>query len=367
MPVGILKQDGEIRLHRTMPASPEPFLTAMAPSREAIVGAVECRFPWYGLADLCAPPGVAFVLGHALYMKALHGGKAKHDTVGAPTSAVWRRGGMRPQACVAPAAMRATRGLLRRRVHLTRKRAALLAHGQKTHSRDTRPELRQPRAYQATREGVAARLPDPAVQKSADVDRTLLDSSARWLSDVALAPVQTAKQHTAQTLSRRQSVPGLGNMWGLVLLYERPDLARCPRLQAFASSCRRLNCAKASAGKRSGTSGKIGTASRTWAFAAAAVVVLRHNPAGQQDLARVDTHQGNGNAFTLVAHTWARAVDDRLQRAPVFERHKFLKGESSGADAPTAEPGAHGLSLTCGARMIALRQRTRRSPEALWP
>jgi len=42
-----------------------------------MVGA-ECMFTWYWLADLCAREGIAFVLGHALYMKAIHGGKAKN-------------------------------------------------------------------------------------------------------------------------------------------------------------------------------------------------------------------------------------------------------------------------------------------------
>jgi hypothetical protein len=38
-------------------------------------------FTWYWLADLCRKEGLAFVLGHALYMKAIHGGKAKALTV----------------------------------------------------------------------------------------------------------------------------------------------------------------------------------------------------------------------------------------------------------------------------------------------
>jgi len=42
-----------------------------------VVVAIECIFTWYWLADLCAQEGIAFVLGHALYMKAIHGGKAK--------------------------------------------------------------------------------------------------------------------------------------------------------------------------------------------------------------------------------------------------------------------------------------------------
>jgi hypothetical protein len=66
MYICILSHEGEILLPRNMKAAPEPFLKAMAPYREGLVVAVECLFPWYGLADLGAQEGIAFVLGHAL-------------------------------------------------------------------------------------------------------------------------------------------------------------------------------------------------------------------------------------------------------------------------------------------------------------
>ncbi len=94
----ILNQDGEILEHRNMKAAPEPFLKAIAPYREELVVCVECIFTWDWLADLCAREGMPFVLGHALYMKAIHGGKAKNDTIDAHKIAVLLRGGMLPQA-----------------------------------------------------------------------------------------------------------------------------------------------------------------------------------------------------------------------------------------------------------------------------
>ncbi len=51
-------------------------------SRKPVV-AVECMFTWYWLADLCRSEQIAFLLGHALYMKAIHGGKAKNDRIDA--------------------------------------------------------------------------------------------------------------------------------------------------------------------------------------------------------------------------------------------------------------------------------------------
>jgi hypothetical protein len=114
--VCILDQAGEIVLHQHMNASPEACLRVITPDRPAIGVAVECIFTGYCLADLCAREGMPFVLGHALSMKAIHGGKANHEKIDAPTLAGLRRGGMRPQAYVDPAAMRATRDLLRRRM-----------------------------------------------------------------------------------------------------------------------------------------------------------------------------------------------------------------------------------------------------------
>jgi transposase len=327
MYLGILNQEGEILLHRHMPAGPGPFLKAVAPYRTDLVVCVACVFTWYWLADLCAREGVPFVLGHALYMKAIHGGKAKHDKIDSQKMAVLLRGGMLPRAYVYPADMRATRGLLRRRLHLTRKRAELLAHVQHTNSQDNLPEFRKQLAYKANRDGVAARFLEPAVQKHVEVDLALMDYDDRLLNDVELTIGQTATQHDAQTLYRPQSAPGLGKMLSLVLRYEIHDITRFPRVQDVVSYCRLVKCATESAGKRSGTSGaKVGNAYLTWAFSEAAALVLRSNPAGQQYLARLERKPGKGKALTVSAHKLARAVYDMLNRDPVFEMHKFLNG-----------------------------------------
>jgi transposase len=283
MYVCILSHDGEILMHRHMKAAPEPFLKAVAPYREGLVVAVECIFPWYWLADLCAQEGIAFVLGHALYMKAIHGGKATHDTIDSQKIAQLLRGGMLPQASVYPAKMRATRDLLRRRTHLLRKRAELLAHVQHTNRQYNLPEIGKKIAYQGNRNGVAERFADPAVQKNIAVDLALIDYYDRILSDLELSIVKTAKQHDANTVYRLRSTPGVGKILALVMLYEIHDIRRFPRVQDFVSYCRLVQCAKESAGKRLGTSGKkIGNAHLKGAFSEAAALFLRNNPAGQK-------------------------------------------------------------------------------------
>jgi transposase len=289
------------------------------------VVAVECLFTWYWLADLCAQAGIPFVLGHALYMKAIHGGKAKNDKIDAHKIAVLLRGGMLPQAYVYPANMRATRDLLRRRMYLTRKRAELLAHSQNTNSQYNLPEIGKKLAYKANRDGVAERFPEPAVQKSMEVDLALLGYYDPLLNDLELHIVKAAKQHDANTLYLLQTVPGIGTILSLVLLYESQDLRRFPSVQDVVSYCRLVTCAKESAGKRYGTAGaKMGNAYLKWAFSDAAVLFLRDHPAGQKYLTSLESKHGRGKALTLRAQKLGRAVYYMLKRQQAFEVDQFL-------------------------------------------
>jgi transposase len=302
MYVCILNHDGEIVVHR-MPTSPEALLKTIAPYREQIVIAVECIFTWYWLADLCAREGIPFVLGHALYMKAIYGGKAKNDRIDAQKIAVLLRGGMLPQAYVYPAEMRATRDLLRRRMHLMRKRAELLTHIQNTNSQYNLPEIGKKIAYKANRDGVDERFAEPAVQKSIEADLALIDHYDHLLRDMELTILKTAKQHDANTLYLLRTVPGIGEILSLVLLSEIHDSQCFPRVQDFVSYCRLVKCAKESAGKRYGTSGtKIGNAYLKWAFSEAAVLFLRANPRGRQYLTRLEKRHAKGKALTVLAH-----------------------------------------------------------------
>jgi transposase len=326
MYVCVLSHDGEIVLHRNMKAAPEAFLKAVAPYREGLVVAVECIFTWYWLADLCAEQGIPFVLGHALYMKAIHGGKAKNDKIDSQKIAALLRGGMLPKAYVYPAQMRATRDLLRRRTHLMRKRSELLSHVQNTNSQYNLPEIGKKIAYKANREGVAERFSDPAVQKTIGVDLALITHYDELLKDLELYILKTAKHHDANTLYLLHTVPGIGKILSLVLLYEIHQIDRFPSVQDFASYARLVKCSKESGGKRLGTSGKkIGNAHLKWAFSEAATLFLRNNPQGQKLLSRLEKKHNKGKALSILAHKLGRAVYHMLKRKTAFDLDLFLR------------------------------------------
>jgi transposase len=132
-------------------------------------------------------------------------------------------------------------------------------------------------------------------------------------------------------------VPGIGKILSLMLLYEIHDINRFPRGQDFVSYCRLVKCAKASGGKRLGTSGaKIGKAHLTWAFSDAAVLFLRNHPAAQKYLARLETKHDKGKALTILAQKLARAVYHMLKRKAAFDRETFFQASGRGADEPAA-------------------------------
>jgi transposase len=325
MYVCVLDQAGTILVHKNLPATPEAFLRVIAPYREDGVVAVECIFTWYWLADLCAQEGIAFVLGHALYMKASHGGKAKNDKIDAHKIAVLLRGGMLPRAYVYPPEMRATRDLLRRRCHLMRQRAELLAHSQNTNSQYNLPEFGKKLAYKGNREGVEEHFPDPSVRKTIELDVALIDHYDKLLGEVELYITRTAKGHDAQSFARLQSVPGIGQSLALVILYESQDIARFPRVQDFLSYGRLVKCLKESASKRLGTSGKkIGNPQLKWAFSEAAVLFLRQNKPGQDYFAKLERKHGKGKALTVLAQKLARAVYFMLTRHQAVDLTRFV-------------------------------------------
>jgi transposase len=137
----------------------------------------------------------------------------------------------------------------------------------------------------------------------------------------------TARQHDPVTLQRLRTVPGIGPILSLVLLYEIHDIARFPRVQDFVSYCRVVKCAHESGGKRYGTSGhKIGNVHLKWAFSEAAVLFLVGNPAGQKYYARLEKKHGKGKALTVLAHKLARAIYHMLQRETAFDMDHFLHG-----------------------------------------
>ena len=156
--VCILDATGQVLVHRNIKTTPAAFLEIVAPYREDLVVAAECMFTWYWLADVCASEGIAFILGHALAMKAIHGGKAKNDKLDSFKDRDLLRGGL------LAAGVRLSRGdaidprLTPSTAPSGPQARAALAHIQNTRAQYNLPDFERRLAYPANREGVAERF-----------------------------------------------------------------------------------------------------------------------------------------------------------------------------------------------------------------
>jgi transposase len=322
--VCIVDQNGAIVYQKQLPANGQLLLEALAPFRPDVVVAVECLFAWYWVADLCQREGIPFVLGHALYMKAIHGAKAKNDDLDAEKISRLVRGGTLPTAYVYPQGLRETRDLLRRRNYFVRKRAELMTHIQICNAQYNLPSFGKPLTSAKNRVQVAERFGDPQVRKSIEVDLAVIDFLDEKIADLERHLERTVKIENPQVYYLLQTIPGVGKILALVLLYEIHQIGRFPDVGDFLSYARLVRCMHESAGKRVGTGGKkIGNAHLKWAFSEAVCGLLTHCPAAKLWQARREKKHGRKSRGILAAKL-GRAVYHMLRKEVFFDVKRFL-------------------------------------------
>ena len=325
----ILDQAGVIVFHQNLPADPDALRQAIAPFRDDLVVAAECMFAWYWVADLCAQEKIPFVLGHALYMKAIHGGKTKNDKIDAFKIATLLRGGTLAQAYVYPKGMRETRDLLRRRSFLVRQRTLLIAHIQNEASQYNLPPFAKKLTFAANRAEleVAEHFPDASVKLSIQTDLALIDAYDEQLGVLELYLERHAKIDDPQAYHRLRSIPGVGKILALILLYEIHDIGRFADVGKFLSYSRLVRGSHESAGKKKGSPGKkIGNAHLKWAFGEAACLLLRHSERGKTWLKRKEKKHGKAKALAILAAKLGRTVYHLWRKREVYDESRVFGG-----------------------------------------
>ena len=326
MYVCILDQAGKILVHKNLPTSPQALLHILEPFQPDVAVNVECIFTLYWIADLCHEENIPFVLGHALYMKAIHGSKTKNDKIDSHKIAVLLRGGMIPMAYVYPAEMRSTRDLLRRRMHFMYKRSELLSHIQNTRNQYNLPEFKGCISRKRNRAGISEQFEDVSVRKSIELNLTLLKQYDILLNDVELYLTRHAKEHDPNNLYLLHTIPGVGKILALVLLYEIHDINRFERVQNFTSYSRLIKPQKKSAGKVTGSGNrKIGNAYLKWAFSEATLLLIREKQEIKDLHLKLKNKHGKARALAIISHKIGRAVYYMLKNHQAFDMRHFLQ------------------------------------------
>jgi transposase len=322
----VLDEQGSVVLHRNIKSDPELLRRMLQPFRDDLVIGVECMFSWYWLADWCRDENIPFVLGHALYMKAIHGGKAKNDRIDSEKIARLLRGGMFPLAYVYPKEMRGTRDLLRRRTFLVRRRAELLAHVQNTY---TQYNVRVTSGWGRDRlreENPTAPFADESVKFMLRSDIAVVERLDETIVKLESHLIRHAKVDDPIRFHLLRTIPGVGPILALVMLYEVHDIERFTGVGQFASYARLVACAHESDGKKLGTGGrKIGNAHLKWAFGEAAALMIRETDEAKTFVEKMTKQRGKARAVALLAAKIGRAVYWMMKRQQPYDAALFWK------------------------------------------
>jgi transposase len=318
-------------LHRNLKTRPEDLLEALRPYREAnLVVGVESTYNWYWLADLCGAEEIPFVLGHALAMKAIHGGKTKNDKQDSLKIAALLRGGNFPQAYVYPKKWRAQRDLARRRSYFVRQRAELQTHVRNTAAQYNLPTPSGQLRYLCNQEGLAEQFPHPAARQTIEVDIAMINALTEQINGLEKRLLQLARFDDPGTFYRLRSAPGIGDVLALVMLYETGDIGRFPSAGDYLSYARLVPGQHESAGKKYGSPGrKQGNPHLKWAFSEAVSLMLREGTFIQHVFKQWEKRHGKGKALSILAARLGRAVYLMLRRGDVFDEAKFLQLSAS--------------------------------------
>ena len=110
MYICVTDRDGNVHLHKNIKGNNlDYFLKLITPWRDDITVACESTFNWYFLSDFCDECGIPFVIGHALYMKHIHGGKAKNDRIDSKKIAYLLKSNLLPLGYAYPPHLRSCR------------------------------------------------------------------------------------------------------------------------------------------------------------------------------------------------------------------------------------------------------------------
>ena len=188
------------------------------------------------------------------------------------------------------------------------------------------PALSVKLCYPRNRDGdLAARFADVATQHSIRADLALIDAYDTQIDELERALLKQAKVDDPVTYELLKTIPGIGKVLGLILLYEIDNLSRIPEMGNFLSYSRLVRPEHESAGKKKGSSGKkIGNAHLKWAFSEAACLTLRTSAAAEKWLERQAKKRGKRNALGILEAKLGRAVYHVWQKQTPFNPAKFL-------------------------------------------
>lgn len=323
----VMNRSGNVVLKANLPNRFDRFNDFIKPFIGNIVVGIESNFNYPWIFDGCSENNIPFLLGHAPYIRAIAANKKKNDHLDAHTLANLMRTNFFPVGYPFPKDDRSVRDLLRRRHFFVHQRSGLITNSKLTLYQQGFCD------YKASvfknkqeREAISQLVQQPDTRLNLDTNikvMSFLDEVIDYLEETIL---QRVRHRHMKPFALLQTIPGVGEMNALIIIYETAHISRFKSHQNYASYCRVVKPERMSNGiYKKGGNPKMGNPYLKWAFGQ-----ILHNARMSSEqidnlYLKLERKSGKKKARAVMAHKFNTAAFFILKNEKPFDLDKFLK------------------------------------------
>lgn len=274
----IVDNDNKRLYGKKLPNNLEVILKELQPFAKDMESiAVESTYNWYWLVDGLMDNNYKVLLANPAVMEQYSGLKNTNDKTDAFFIADQSRLGLLKTGYIYPRAERGIRDILRRRMLYTHQKTAQILSFESLYSRQTGGSISAKAIDKLTTKDLLQLFPDVNVRLMAIENIKAIEHFAKQIHTLEKHVLSKCKLR--DEFKRLLSVPGIGNILGLMIMLETGDIGRFRDVGNYTSYCRCVKAERESNSKKKGENNrKNGSKYLSWAYIEAANFMLRFCP-----------------------------------------------------------------------------------------
>ena len=299
-------------------------LYVVEPYRKQIKGiVVESTFNWYWLVDGLMDNGYKVHLANPSAIKQYEGLKYSDDVTDAFHLANLLRLGILPEGYIYPKEERPVRDLLRKRLQLVQKCTALILSFENLITRNLGTRISVNEINKLREEDVEDIFQQEHLILSGKVSIATINFLGTKIQQIEKVVHKVAKLKNEYKLL--MTVPGIGKILALTIMYEVGPIERFAKVGNYASYCRCVGSKRITNGKQKGKGNrKNGNKHLSRAHVEAAHNALRHYEYVKRYYQRKMAKTNNVVARKAIAHKLARACYYIIRDQKEFDAGKLF-------------------------------------------
>lgn len=298
------------------------ILKALKPYRKDLEGiAVESTFNWYWLVDGLMENGYRVHLANPSAIKQYEGLKHSDDARDAYHLAQLLKLDILPEGYIYPKDERPVRDLLRKRLQLVQHKTSHILSFKNLISRNLGVQMSSNDIKNLREEDVEGMFKEEHLIIAGKANIATMHFLKERITEIEKAVLKKAKLR--DEYNNLLTMPGIGKILALTIMFETGDINRFPAVGNYASYCRCVGSNRISNGKSKGEGNrKNGNKYLSWVFVEAANFAIRGYPYVRKYYQKKMSKTNKIVAIKAISHKLARASYYVIRDQEVFNPKK---------------------------------------------